>query len=339
MIHEQSDGHDTSVHTQETSVPPTSLPDSYRTFRTRSCVDELRATEQTYSALDIEDGTDRLSHLRECRTKAWFLRELQTGKVSVASNSCKLRWCPLCAKSRAAYISRSVRAWLTIQVKPKLLTLTLKHTSAPLEHQCNYLYQAFRQFRGHKTISREIRGGIWFFQVKKSEISDEWHPHLHCLIDSEYIPQQLLSGIWCKITGGSSIVDIRAVKNPKKAADYVARYAARPTQLSKLSHSDRLEVFKAMHGRRLCGSWGNARIVSLKPPVKIDANAYEHIGTWAVVVGLEGEDPRAAQILEAWRNGTPLTPNISLRDIDQFIDDSCYDLHQIDHSDPQSTFW
>jgi len=84
---------------------------------------------------------------------------------------------------------------------------------------------------------------------------------------------------------------------------------------------------------------GSARIVSLKPPVKIDASAYEHIGTWAVVVGLEGEDPRAAQILEAWRNGTPLTPNISLRDIDQFIDDSCYDLHQLDHSNPQSTFW
>jgi len=243
----------TLVQDIETTVR-LSLPDTFQAHKRHSCESEWLAAESLYELFPGVSRQSRLSVFRDCRTWAWFTRETETGMVRVASSTCKLRWCPLCANAKSNYIARNCEDWLKVQRQPKMLTLTLKHSNAPLEHQIDSLYKSFRKLRLSKLFKKQVYGGIWFFQIKRSKTDDLWHPHLHCLISSEYLPQRLLSKMWYKITLTSNVVDIRSIRDFGTASKEVARYCARPCRLSELSNEDMSAVFEAFSGRRISGS-------------------------------------------------------------------------------------
>ncbi|GAI69077.1 unnamed protein product, partial [marine sediment metagenome] len=221
----------TSVHTEETSVQlPSRL--SYGEELRLKYPNEWDATADAYSAWDSDDGGSRLDRLEECRAYAWFAIHETTGIVRVLSSACHLRWCPLCAEARARFLAHSVRAWYKSARAPKLLTLTLRHSDTPLQSQIDFLYECFRKLRRSKYISSRVRGGIWFFQIKWSKKTAAWHPHIHALIDADFIPQAQIKARWAKFTKGSDVVDIRACWSPDSAANHVGRYATRPGTLS-----------------------------------------------------------------------------------------------------------
>jgi hypothetical protein len=199
--------------------------------------------------------------------------------------------------------------WACSRSGLKLITLTLKHSKAPLLHQLNNLYRCVALFRKDKQIKDLIRGAIWFTQVKKSLTDNLWHPHVHLIIDSDYIPHRLLLDIWQRITITSKIVDIRAVWNPKSAAQYVGRYAARPAALSLLCRADRVELALALRGRRLAGTWGTAKMVKLTPPKRNDRLSWRPLGTWAQIVAGERPSLTSKAIFDAWRSGEPYSGN------------------------------
>ncbi len=264
--------------------------------------------EQTYSLLDSGSDRKRTQRLDDCRTTAHFAVNDKTRTVHVLSSSCKLRWCPMCARARAACITKSAVTWLESARSPKMLTLTLRHSNAPLDHQLNYLYQAFRSFRQRKYFHKKVRGGIWFFQLKFYEESQQWHPHLHCLIDSPYLPQDVLSRLWLAVTGHSKIVDIRQVKSKAEAAKYVARYAARPALLTSLPYERRPEVVESLHDRRIVGTWGTARSVSLRPIAASSSGPWHTVASYTNTFEQANTVPICFAVLQAWRERTPLTP-------------------------------
>lgn len=309
----------TSVHPEETTDTSHHWQ-TYQQFRRGLCPEEFAAAESLYSLLDDEESKHRLDLLYSCRQWAWFVRDKASNMVHVASNACRLRWCPLCSKSRSSYITHNVIPYVTSGHKFRFLTLTLRHTNAPLSDQIEKLYNDFRRLRKDRQFRKLCTGGIWFFQVKLSDKADQWHPHLHCLITGKYIDQSWLSRKWLFITKSSNIVDIRMVYKLETVAQYVARYSARPCQLKTYPIDQRVEVFTALHGRRLCGSWGTAKGVSLCPPRYIEAGQYENLGSWSMVHEMSYTSTEARMILKAWHTNEPLHGDISLRDIDNFID-------------------
>ena len=92
-----------------------------------------------------------------------------------------------------------------------------------------------------------------------------WHPHVHVLVDADYIPKRLLKNAWHKITLDSHIIDIRKVSNPTKAAEYVARYATVPADLLSCSIAQGAALIIGLKGRRMCGCFGSARGLALRP--------------------------------------------------------------------------
>ena len=307
------------VHQQETTGQ-SELYVSYRSYRLSSCPDEFHAVEQLYSATDELDEANRSELLKKCRTWAWFVRDKQSGQVHVASNSCRLRWCPVCAKGKSAYITGNVRPWIESLRTARFLTLTLKHSNAPLDTQIDKLYGDFRKLRKDKQFKKYCSGGVWFFQVKLSGRDDQWHPHIHCVIAGKYIPHEWISRKWLYITGSSNIVDIRMVHDPEKAANEVAKYSARPAEMKNYPMDLRKEIFYAMHRRRMCGTWGSGRAVSLCPPRTIEKGRFEDLGSWAMVTVLRDSDDSARAIFESWRLGTPLGPDINMRDMDAWLE-------------------
>lgn len=316
----------TRVHTEETTAQFDPIPTYGLTLR-RSCYPQWLMTERVYELLDDRKDRTRADRLRFCRSTAWFYRHNVTGEVRIASNACHLRWCPVCGQARRNFISHAVAEWISKQAHPKFLTLTLKHTNAPLEWQVENLYSFFRELRRRKEFKRCVTGGIWFFQIKKSKTDHLWHPHLHCLITGSYLSKHKLHRMWCQVTFGSFVADIRTVHDPQKAAHDAAKYAASPGTLSGLSTEDACELVDAMHRRRICGTWGTGRTVSLRPAKQIDKDEWTNVGTWTNILNTRDSDPNARAIINAWKDKTSLPDGISCH----YFDESHFDMHE----DPQ----
>lgn len=273
---------------------------SYRDHLTLEFPAKTRAVEAMYSGIDERDNKNYFLRLVNCRSLAMFQRNEETGKVRVTSEHCGLRWCPLCAKTRQGRIMNEVSSWFEKVRKPVLLTLTLRHTEAPLKHQVFHLYKDFKKLRNRKLFKQKSKGGIWFFHIKRSKSDGLWHPHLHCLMDSHWIDRKALSDLWGKITKGSYVVHLKTVENPRNSVSHAARYATEPCDVSELSTEDGLEVYYAMHGKRLCGTWGTGRKMGLRKPKDPESHQWKNIGDWNEVQFLLGSDPRAKAIIDAY---------------------------------------
>lgn len=321
----------TLVHTIETTVPKRPLstkksshvpmPSSFHERCRLMDTAEYEKAEWLYGWLTDLGEKDQTANLAECRNRAWFVRNRHTNAVRVVSNQCRLRWCPLCQRAKAKFMSRSISDWLRTLDRPKFLTLTLKHSDAPLQFQIAELYRFFQRFRKLRDIRKQIRGGVWFFQIHRSTKTNQWHPHLHCLLDSDFIPHEELSRLWLRTTLSSSVVDIRQVKELDKAAEYVSRDAAKPARLEGIEPDQMIELFYALKGKRICGTWGTAKKLQLTAKPLSDKTDWVDVGSWSVVVGLRNEHPAAEAIIKAWLTKKPLQPGLSLSEFDNFIDD------------------
>jgi len=307
-------------HTQLDTVETTAfsnLPTNYREYRARHCEAELLRAESVYSHIDFSAKKSRSEKLKECRTLAWFARHSDTGEVRIISNACKLRWCPICSKAKQYYIQDVVCNWIKSLKHPKFMTLTMKHTDAPLDHQIKWLYKHFRLFRQGRAIAKYFKGGIWFFQLKISDKDTRFHPHLHVILDSEFIPKELLSLEWQKQTKTSKIVDIRAIFNVSKIADYVSRYCARPANLMDYSFEKAIEIVTVFHGKRLCGTWGSAKRLSLTGMKTTDRYKWVKVGRWKDVLAQSKFSDKAKYIIHCWQTGEPAVSDLKIGDYHQ----------------------
>lgn len=292
-------------------------PTTYRDKICRQMAPKMSAVELLYTTVDELDISNFSSRLSSCRSEAFFVRHEDTGEVQVRSKHCGLRWCPLCSASRQAWITTEVDRWFKRVHKPRLLTLTLRHTNAPLEHQIKHLYNYFRKFRKRKYLRDRIKGGVWFFHIKKSNHDHKWHPHLHCLIDSEWLDYTTVSDLWCKTTYGSHVVHIKSVTNPENSVRHAARYSAEPCDVSGLNLGDGLEVYYALQGRRICGTWGTARKISFRPKPPPDSKSWHTVGTWDMVLALKDYDDNAQAIWKCYHLEQPLVKGVSMYTLEE----------------------
>ena len=302
-----------SVHPEETN--DISLPNhSYRSHIRLLDPDEHDATDELFDIL--YSGPDHIvrQRLRDCRTRVYFIRHDDTGEIRVSANTCKHRWCLPCAKARSSIIAHNVGDWVQSLHGPKLLTLTLVHGPALLADQIEHLIHFFRRLRQMPLFKKAWRGGAWFLQVSLKIGSESWHPHLHVILDGDYVPHHTIKKAWKKITTTSDIVDIRKIRTPQYAARYVSRYVSRPAVLKDLPLSARKELYDAFCHKRLLGTFGSARGARLlaKPP--FDRSKWHKVGAWSLVIGLANTNPAAHAILQAWNTNRPLPKRISLYD-------------------------
>jgi hypothetical protein len=298
-----------SLDTEETTGSG-AKQSSYRDFLVSGVKGDIQFADAIYKEWDALSLKQRHAQFITCKTNAWFVVHRETKQVRVAATACGLRWCPLCIRSRRYVITQAVAGWVKKREKPKLLTFTLRHHTAPLKEQIAALYKFFRAIRKTPLFKKKIKGGIWFFQIKRSKDDRYWHPHIHCLVEGSYIIQKEISELWRKITHGSYIVDIRGVKDPEKAAEYVARYAAAPCRLFGHTFDQALEIVQALHGQRICGTFGTAKGVALRPAKMEDAEDWIELSSYSSARFGLGNDLQSDLIWIAWTNGTAFTGDI-----------------------------
>jgi len=153
--------------------------------------------------------------------------------------------CPVCAKKwQRKTFKRYYKAVLAMK-KPKFVTLTLWYDKTDVQFVAKdrdiwqMRKQLFRVLREehHKPI------GSWVATV-------EYPNHIHLVIDSEYIDQDLISREWQTITGDSFRVDIRAVNTSdiRQMASYLTKYITKANQWDEVNLDD-------LVGFHIKGSW------------------------------------------------------------------------------------
>lgn len=210
----------------------------------------------------------RLDRFSECGSALWLRGDPKSGTLSLASNGCHDRWCEACSREKAAVIAENV--FVLLQEGRRLfVTLTLKHSLTPLKDQLDRLLASFNRLRERRWWEDRVKGGAAFIEIKVGERSGLWHPHLHLVVDASWLDQRELSQEWLKVTGDSSIVDVRLVKDFGHVAHYVAKYVAKAASHEVFASPAMLdEMITALKGRRLCttfGAWRGQKLSEVPP--------------------------------------------------------------------------
>lgn len=207
-----------------------------------------------------------LQAFSQCGSAAWVQHSSSRGAFRLSCNKCKSRWCVPCARTRAARLRRSVQDQLNQWAKVRFITLTLRHSDTPLSAQLDRLQDSYKKLRRSRLWSGAIEGAAAFVEVKISEKTGLWHPHLHIVAVGTWIDQRALSLEWHAITGDSSIVDVSLARTKEGVAHYVTGYVTKCMDRSVLARPERLkEAIISLKGRRLVNGTGTLKKINDRP--------------------------------------------------------------------------
>jgi len=200
---------------------------------------------------------------------------------------CGNRFCPECSKARTGRLRARVRAIVnSLQIQKndsiKLLTITVPRQKS-LADGVNLLVKSFRRLRQRAYFKKRVRGGAYFIEFKHTD--EGWNPHLHVLIESAFLPVQILSKHLSSV-GAGQICDIRRIP-PGAAINYVTKYCTK-LDLPKALQYQATEVLRNKRLFTVFGAWGGKKLpVGNSKAVCGDCgtsswcfNPYSKIDTW-----------------------------------------------------------
>lgn len=210
-----------------------------------------------------------LELIKECNTFMMMVAdESLEKKKQHKGNSCKNRFCPICAwkKARKDALALSVMmAYLKQEEKKEFifLTLTAPNVSAEeLNDEIKHYNHSFKKLMERKEVKSIVKGYARKLEITYNEERDDYHPHFHVLIavnksyftDKDYyISRDRWLELWKQVTKNPLItqVDVRKVRNGRDEKVYeIAKYSAKDSDY--LINQDVFEVFyNALKGKRL----------------------------------------------------------------------------------------
>lgn len=172
---------------------------------------------------------------------------------------CGYRFCPTCAPRRAFRIRNRLH-WIFKNHRTKagecLKMITLSTTNCVnLEPGVKSLVASFRRLRQRNIWKYHVSGGAVIIEIKGRP--NNWHPHLHILCYSRFIPWEKLRSAWTKVSGGTAVY----IQNldETSAARYVTKYLTKADVPPFLSESVSKVLIKFRLFQRF-GDWHSLRI-------------------------------------------------------------------------------
>jgi hypothetical protein len=147
---------------------------------------------------------------------------------------------------------------------PVFITLTVPRFASNPRNGITTIRKYFNLLRKTKLFSK-VKGGAYQIEVKIKP--DGYHIHIHAILDSPFMPYQLLFSAWRKITGVQvPQVDVRSADSIA-AKTYIAKYTAKSAGYEN-ALDQVVEWYQATKGLRLFTTFGtfyNATLESLDP--------------------------------------------------------------------------
>jgi len=141
----------------------------------------------------------------------------------------------------------------------RFITLTLRQTDEPLKTVLDTLLSSYKRLRNQKIWKKNVTAAVGVVEIKKGRDGRRWNVHLHVLCTGFFLAQKDLSDAWRLASGGSFVVDVRAVRDHAVGVGYVAKYATKGWASEVAADQDALlECIVSLRGRRLfitSGGW------------------------------------------------------------------------------------
>lgn len=246
----------------------------------------------------LTGSSSRLERWDKCGSFATVLQNAENPKeLKIQSRKCKDRFCPTCGRERSWRIANALAAKVKDQ-KHRFITLTLRHHGETLRELVDKLLLCFKALRRTPLWRTSIRAGAAFLEIRKS---NGWHPHLHLVTFGSYMHHKALSLTWLKVTGNSSVVDIRLIRDPLETVRYVTKYASKPLDGSVLFDRKALaEAIETLRGRKLLWTFGEWRGWTFKE--EKDEKCWQTVCSLVELLSLAaGGDPIMSEMLQSLR--------------------------------------
>lgn len=217
-----------------------------------------------HAMADAGTSPSAMQRMQNCGAECLVEWSEELQRYRLRASYCRCRHCRPCAKAKGGLIAKNLKDRLAKGATKegdrfRFITLTLRHSTAPLLDQVKELYRHFRVLRRSKFWQSSQRGGAAMLEVGLNP-KGEWHPHLHIIGEGDFLKQDRLANHWMKITGGSFKVDVRAIASGKDAAAYVAKYVAKGTSDAVWNdHAKAVEWIVSTRGLRSCATYGTWR--------------------------------------------------------------------------------
>ncbi len=278
-LEEEQPDHDASLSSRLDTVESTSHPDALAlmleppllddlpipTFRHRSWHDRRVRVANALTTASVSNH--RYRSFISCGCQAWVLRSVENPHdFKVVPDFCHDRWCVPCANGRASRISANLLEHLQDR-QTRFITLTLAASDAPLRPRLDRLLASFSKLRRRRFWTDRVVGGAGFLEVTRGKSGHHWHPHLHVVVEGQYIAKEQLVQTWLEITGDSYVVDIKLVRDPGIVGRYITKYASKPLDSKLLRDPPALvEAIQALRGRKLLyafGTWARWKLLAI----------------------------------------------------------------------------
>lgn len=203
--------------------------------------------------------------LQNCGRNWMVFVNLNTHERVALPVPCRDRFCEKCCRNRA----RRGRILLKALIQEreleerkhslKFITLTVKNfPQEKLQWGLDAFFKWFSRLRERKIWKENVEGYFYAFEVSVAR-DGSYHLHLHILAEGSFILQRELAEAWKRIVSKEwqgYIVDIREVKNLRKAYKEISKYVFKP---STLQIEQKYNLSRLLRHRRLQGfggSWG-----------------------------------------------------------------------------------
>lgn len=259
---------------------------------------ECTARKVLHEALESHPLTEAWARkFAGCGNDAWVEHDQASGRYRVVAPGCHYRWCPRCGRLLQRRVKDRLRRWTGAGdggrgAGWKLATFTLRHSGAPLREQLQFLTAAYRRLRQTRLWLGNVDCAAALIQITYNVDADQWHPHLHVLCLSRFIPHERLKRAWSKATRGSTVVDIRKVRSVHACCEYVASYITRPQEWD-------LESTPAERIREYCMALRGLRMLVVTGRPLPDEPEPEEKAAWIKVQTVH-------QLLHDARDGSPI---------------------------------
>lgn len=202
-------------------------------------------------------GSTSLTRFKDCGKAAFVYQHNDCPTlVRIRCDKCRHRLCQPCQHERGNIIRHNLeKLAFTAGKRLKMLTLTLKHSTRPLRAQLDHLVASFREFRRLRIWTKAVKAAAWVIEITLG-LDGLWHPHIHCLIDGNYMGVGWLTQAWLACTGTSTQVHIMAI-SAHNGARYISKYVGKTCSNNVYEQPGRYEEYAtAMKGRRICSTLG-----------------------------------------------------------------------------------
>lgn len=191
-------------------------------------------------------GENQMDLVQDCNTFLSFVADKTLEKQKLyKANSCKNRFCPVCAWRRArkdALGLSLMMQYIKQQEKKEFIFLTLTTPNVQneqLEDEIKHYNKSFKKMVERKKVKSIIKGYVRKLEITYNKKRDDYNPHFHVLIAVNksyftdkryYISQQEWLDLWRDVTGISEITQVQVQKirqNNNKELYEMAKYSGK----------------------------------------------------------------------------------------------------------------